>query len=228
MILIETCKFICMLIDIHTHTYPISDDSLLDPEELIMHAKKVGLNGVCITDHDGFWNPEDIRKLSLKTDFLVIPGCEVTTEEGHLLVYGLKEYIFGMHKSDFVKDLVSEQGGAIVVAHPYRRVYKDPTPDNNIPYSQMIEKGLKNKALKLSDAIEINNGRGTETENKFSADLARTLNMPGTGASDAHKISDIGTYATRFYDQINNESDLIEALKRGRFKSEKINKPSQI
>jgi len=212
-----------MLIDIHTHTYPVSDDSLLDPEELVSQAKKVGLDGVCITDHDGFWDPKDIKKLSLKTDFLVIPGCEVTTEDGHLLVYGLKEYIFGMHKSDFVKDLVEEQGGAIVIAHPYRRVYREPTSENNFSYDQMIGKGLRNNALKLSDAVEINNGRGTKKENQFSADLAKKLNMPGTGASDAHKISDIGTYATRFYDQINDELDLIEALKKGRFQSEKVN-----
>ena len=212
-----------MLIDIHTHTYPVSDDSLLDPEELVSQAKKVGLDGVCITDHDGFWDPKDIKKLSLKTDFLVIPGCEVTTEDGHLLVYGLKEYIFGMHKSDFVKDLVEEQGGAIVIAHPYRRVYREPTSENNFSYDQMIEKGLRNNALKLSDAVEINNGRGTKKENQFSTDLAKKINMPGTGASDAHKISDIGTYATRFYDQINDELDLIEALKKGRFQSEKVN-----
>ena len=212
-----------MLIDIHTHTYPVSDDSLLDPEELVSQAKKVGLDGVCITDHDGFWDPKDIKKLSLKTDFLVIPGCEVTTEDGHLLVYGLKEYIFGMHKSDFVKDLEEEQGGAIVIAHPYRRVYREPTSENNFSYDQMIEKGLRNNALKLSDAVEINNGRGTKKENQFSADLAKKINMPGTGASDAHKISDIGTYATRFYDQINDELDLIEALKKGRFQSEKVN-----
>ena len=61
MILIPTCTFINMLIDIHTHTYPVSDDSLLSPEELIMQAKKVGLDGVCITDHDGFWDPKDIK-----------------------------------------------------------------------------------------------------------------------------------------------------------------------
>ena len=50
--------------------------------------------------------------------------------------------------------------------------------------------------------------------------------MPGTGASDAHKISDIGTYATNFYDNITNEADLINALKTGRFYSTKVKKTS--
>ena len=88
-----------MIIDIHTHTYPTSDDSTLTPEELIAKAKRIGLDGVCITDHDRFWDPKDIHALSREHDYLVLPGCEVTTEEGHLLVYGLKEYIFGMHKA---------------------------------------------------------------------------------------------------------------------------------
>ena len=105
-----------MLIDIHTHTYPTSDDSNLTPQDLISEAKKVGLDGICITDHDGFWNPRDIEKIGIDNDFLVLPGCEVTTEEGHLLVYGLDKYIFGMHKSAFVKELVAESQGAIVVA----------------------------------------------------------------------------------------------------------------
>ena len=78
-----------MIIDIHTHTYPTSDDSRLTPGQLISEAKRIGLDGICITDHDGFWKPEDISKLSNEYKFTILPGCEVTTEEGHLLVYGL-------------------------------------------------------------------------------------------------------------------------------------------
>ena len=88
-----------MLIDIHTHTFPTSDDSTLTPEVLIDRSKILGLDGICLTDHDRFWHPDDIRELSKKHDYLIIPGCEVTTEEGHMLVYGLREYIFGMHRA---------------------------------------------------------------------------------------------------------------------------------
>ena len=89
-----------MIIDLHTHTYPTSDDSRLTPDELISEAKRIGLDGICITDHDGFWKPKDIEKLADKYKFTVLPGCEVTTEEGHLLVYGLKKYIFGWQNGD--------------------------------------------------------------------------------------------------------------------------------
>ena len=46
-----------MIIDIHTHTYPTSDDSLLTPDQLVEESKRAGLDGICITDHDGFWSP---------------------------------------------------------------------------------------------------------------------------------------------------------------------------
>ena len=36
-----------------------------------------------------------------------------------------------------------------------------------------------------------------------------------TGASDAHKIDEIGTFATRFSDNVRCLADLIEALKSG-------------
>ena len=206
-----------MIIDIHTHTYPTSDDSTLTPEELITRSKNAGLDGICLTDHDGFWNPADVVKLSKVHDFLIIPGCEVTTEEGHLLVYGLSEYIFGMHKSQFVRDLVDEQGGAIVVAHPYRRVYRENAPQDTQTYNEMIERALRNNVFDLTEAIETRNGRGTTNENKFSENLANNLGLPMTGASDAHKVDDVGTFATKFLDTITGVTDLIAALKSGKY-----------
>ena len=211
-----------MLIDIHTHTYPTSDDSALTPEELINESKRIGLDGICITDHDGFWDPLDIEKLAVKHDFLILPGCEVTTEEGHLLVYGLEKYIFGMHKSKFVKELVDEMDGAIVVAHPYRRVYRETAPQDKFSYDEMVGRALKNHVFKLTDAIEIKNGRGSTSENLFSERLSQELSLPGTGASDAHSLKEVGTYATKFMDPVKNLRDFITALKSGRFRSHKV------
>ena len=188
-----------MLIDIHTHTFPTSDDSTLTPEVLIDRSKILGLDGICLTDHDRFWHPDDIRELSKKHDYLIIPGCEVTTEEGHMLVYGLREYIFGMHRASFVKDLVEEEGGAMVIAHPYRRVYRKSSNSGSKAYRDMLDRAARNEALKLVDGIEVFNGRGT-------------------GASDAHKIEDIGTYATEFIADISNLEEFISEIKAGRIR----------
>ena len=206
-----------MIIDIHTHTFPTSDDSMLSPKELINEAKRTGLDGICITDHDGFWNPSDVLKLSQTYDFLVLPGCEVTTEEGHLLVYGLESYIFGMHRAAFVRDLVSEAGGAIVVAHPYRRVFREAAASDGEAYSEMLDRACRNPVFPMSDAVEVLNGRGSEQENGFAGGIARRLDMKGTGASDAHKLNDVGTFATEFERPVAGLDDFITELRAGRF-----------
>ena len=208
-----------MIIDIHTHTYPGSDDSLLTPEQLVSEAKRLGLDGVCITEHDGFWAAEDIDRLSRAFDFPIFPGCEVTTEDGHLLVYGLRRYIFGMHRSSFVKRLVDEAGGAIVVAHPYRRTFQPGESETPEDYDRMLDRACRNDAFPLSDAVEVLNGRGSEQENAFSHRIADRLGMHGTGASDAHRLEDIGTFATEFERPVRTLDDFISELRSGRFRS---------
>ena len=127
-----------------------------------------------------------------------------------------------MHKAAFVKDLVAEAGGAIVVAHPYRRVYRETAPQDETSYTEMLERGLRNEVFDIVDAIEIKNGRGTHKENEFAENLANKLNMPKTGASDAHSLKEVGTYATKFMDPITNLGDFIIALKSGNFSSQKV------
>ena len=206
-----------MIIDIHTHTYPTSDDSMLTPEELIQEAKRIGLDGVCITDHDGFWDPKDVEALSQVHDFLVLPGCEVTTEEGHLLVYGLEKYIFGMHRASFVRDLVEEAGGVIVVAHPYRRTYRKHAHTSPQAYYEMLDRACGNRVFSMVEAVEVLNGRGTKEENAFAGELAKRFDLKGTGASDAHKLEDIGTFATEFETPVKCLDDFVREIKSGRF-----------
>ena len=208
-----------MIIDIHTHTYPTSVDSFIEADELIEEAKRIGLDGVCITDHDGFWDHREVEYLSKRHDFLVLPGCEVTTEEGHLLVYGLKKYIFGMHRASFVKDKLDVERGAMIVAHPYRRVYRKGAHTSEEAYAEMIERASRNRAFDMANGVEVINGRGLPEENAFSRDLAHRFGMPGSGASDAHRLEDLGGCATEFERRIESLDDLITEIRAGRFRA---------
>ena len=194
-------------------------DSFIEADELIEEAKRIGLDGVCITDHDGFWDHREVEYLSKRHDFLVLPGCEVTTEEGHLLVYGLKKYIFGMHRASFVKDKLDVERGAMIVAHPYRRVYRKGAHTSEEAYAEMIERASRNRAFDMADGVEIINGRGLPEENAFSRDLARRFGMPGSGASDAHRLEDLGGCATEFERRIESLDDLITEIRAGRFRA---------
>ena len=206
-----------MIIDIHTHTYPTSIDSQLSAEELIKESKRLGLDGICITDHDGFWDHEEVFELSREHDYLVLPGCEVTTEEGHLLVYGLSKYIFGMHRASVVKQMVDEAGGVMVVAHPYRRVYRENADKDDASYDEMLDRAARNEVFGKVNAVEVLNSRGSEQENAFSLEIAKRFGLKGTGASDAHKLADIGTFATEFERPIRCLEEFIQEIKAGRF-----------
>ena len=47
--------------------------------------------------------------------------------------------------------------------------------------------------------------------------MATELNIPSLGASDAHRLEKLGSYATRFHSSIRDHKDFIEALKTGNF-----------
>ena len=70
------------LIDLHTHTRPLSHDSDLTPDDVIDAAKRSGLDGVCLTEHDFFWEHDKVAELARKHNFLVLPGIEVNVEQG--------------------------------------------------------------------------------------------------------------------------------------------------
>lgn len=203
-----------MIIDLHTHTKPWSDDSDLQPAELIHQAKQAGLDGICLTEHDWFWDKDALVKLSQEHDFLILPGVEMNTEEGHLLVFGIEEYSFGMHHTEYLKRIVDEAGGVMILAHPYRRQFYT---DDNIQAT--VEQYCQEPIFRLVDTIEVLNGRASAQQNKFSQELCRRLNLKGTGGSDAHSISDIPSCATLFERKVSNVEELIAELKAGRFRA---------
>ena len=202
-----------MIIDLHTHTLVGSDDSYIDIDELVERAKKTGLDGVCITDHEWFWKQSTIERFRRELDFLILPGVEMNAEDGHLLVFGLDRYVFGMHRTDFLKREVDEAGGVMILAHPHRR---------NMYYGEEIEDSVrrysKRRIFDLVDIIETHNGRATEKQSRFSQELSRRLNLKGTGGSDAHQLTDIPSCATFFERNISSVQELITELKAGRFR----------
>jgi len=201
-----------LIIDLHTHTLVGSDDSYVDIDELVQRAKESGLDGVCITDHEWFWKQSTIERFRRELDFLILPGVEMNTEDGHFLVFGLERYVFGMHRTNFLKKELDKVGGVMILAHPYRR---------NMYYGEEVEDSVKRYSkrsfFELVDIIETHNGRATEKQSLFSQLLSQRLHFKGTGGSDAHQLRDIPSCATSFERDISNVQELITELKAGRF-----------
>ena len=210
-----------MLIDLHTHTHPLSHDSLLSPDDLIEAAKETGLDGVCLTEHDFFWEHDKAAELGSRHGFLVIPGIEVNTETGHIVVFGLERFVYGMHRLRELAPMVEAAGGATIAAHPYRRQLPFHLEKDG-DWSEALEKACANPAYSHVQAVETLNGRGTERQNAFSAAIRERHGLAAAAGSDAHSLADVGKCATEFEGRIEGLTDLIAELKAGRFRAVKL------
>ena len=109
-------KVMAFNIDLHCHSW-FSGDGVSSPESLIASAKQKGLHGFAMTDH----NTSDACRYMLDKglmredgqpvdDFLIIPGVEVTTADGHLLCLGvILPYLKGVPAREVCK-IVHEAG----------------------------------------------------------------------------------------------------------------------
>jgi predicted metal-dependent phosphoesterase TrpH len=202
-----------MLIDLHTHTSPNSDDSFLSPGQLIRKAKEAGLDGICLTEHDWYWTNGAILPLVKENDFLVIPGVEINTEVGHIIAFGVDEFKFGTHHVSVLREELDKNGGYMILAHPYRHKFY-----SGDAIAEAVEKCRRDSVFKYVDNIEVFNGKAQKRQNEFSLELAKQLGWKGTGGSDAHDAKDIPSCATYFERKIRNRAELIQELKSGRYK----------
>jgi predicted metal-dependent phosphoesterase TrpH len=201
-----------MVIDLHLHTFPASPCSVARVDDVIEEAKKIGLDGICLTDHNYIWDKARVATLSEKHDFLILRGNEITTDQGDMLVFGLETPIHGIIKLEELKGMVSEAEGFIIAAHPFRGFLLFGSGKLGLtPQSAM-----KRPLFRWVDGIEVLNSKVTEKENRIAREVAEELGLLGTGGSDAHQVSEIGLCATRFGAKINDERDLVEALKGGK------------
>jgi len=204
-----------VLIDLHTHTRPGSPDSFLDPDELIERSKQAGLDAVVLSEHDKTWDRQDLQALAKRHNFLIIPGLEVSTEGGHILVYGVHRYQHFMRQSQQLAAHVKQQQATMIAAHPYRAhaLWSWHDPDER---QRSLARAATNPAYNHVHAVEVLNGHDSPTENKFSEDLAKLLGRPGTAGTDSHQRSDIGKAATYFDSDVGDEHDLVREILAGR------------
>jgi len=81
-----------MIFDLHIHSKYSTLDCFVEVDDIIKRAKARGLNGIAICDHDKIRGSLEALKYSSK-EFLVIPGSEVSSDDGHILALGVKEVI---------------------------------------------------------------------------------------------------------------------------------------
>lgn len=192
-----------MIIDTHIHAYPYSDDSKITLPEIVAQAQKIGLDGVCITDHDSKAIDEFARHYRAKVNFPIFVGAEILTYEGDMLVFGLERLPEQKLHAPELLALVHRHRGVGISAHPFR----------------LNNRGMGDTIRDLPeqlDGIEAFNGSTDTANNMRALNLARELGIPILGASDAHKTAALGRFATCFPDGMRDENDIIDAIRAGK------------
>ena len=201
------------VIDLHVHTSPASPCASSSVDEIIEEAKRIGLDGICLTDHNYLWSADAVLALRKKHNFLIFRANEIVTEQGDMLVFGFHEDIQGIIKLVELKKRVAAVEGFIVAAHPFRGFLTFGADDVGLT----TEEAMAREMFQSVDGVETMNGKVTATENGLAQKVANGLGLSATGGSDAHDISTLGTYATAFERTINSERELLSALKNGRY-----------
>jgi hypothetical protein len=206
-----------MKIDLHIHTSPLSACSYIDPQELIQEARRLQLDGICLTEHQVVWDPDEVDKLAAEAGISIFRGNEFTTNQGDILVFGFYEDIKELLIIQELREKVTAADGYMIVAHPFRGF-----KTFGIGQLQLtVEQACKRKVLEFVDAVEVGNGKLSPEENDMARKVAEKLGLPGTGGSDAHRVDEVGTWVTVFEKEIESEIELVQELHAGRFRAVK-------
>src|SRR5579872_5006628 len=207
-------------VDLHLHTNRGSSDSNLAPKDLIARAKEIGIGAVCITEHDTMWEFREMPELLDDHGPKFLRGMEVTTDMGHIGVFGLSRYVGGIYKLSELRKVVDLEGGILIANHPFR--YKlDPRFSFINPDSEPIDPTYPDRAAKLRifelvDAFEVLNGACGEDENVFALKVARHLGIAEVAGSDSHSAGSVGCVTTLLEGPIKDERGLIDAIRSKR------------
>jgi hypothetical protein len=187
--------------DLHVHSY-FSKDATGSPESLIAAARAGGLSGMAITDHDTCEAHEYLKGHPAPAGFLVVPGVEVSTAEGHLICLGVTLPFLKGTPAREVIEIVKSAGGIAIPAHPFDR----------------WRAGIRPAVLDTLDleAIEVFNAAVTSRSyNDKALAYAEGRGLKMIAASDAHHSSAVGASTTAFEMNELAVPALLAAIRRG-------------
>ncbi len=188
-----------MIIDFHMHERTFSSDSQMNLKEMIFEAKRKGLDGICITDHDEYGLAEYAAKLSKIENFPIFVGVEHLSLEGDIVAFGINDLPKGHLPAQEFIDWVNNRGGVCIAAHPFR------SNSRGLEENLLTVKGLT--------GIEVLNGSTSNEANRKAMEYCMKLGLQPIGASDCHNLISLGRYATNVPMECKTVEDLVKALK---------------
>ena len=179
--------------DIHIHSIYSHDATSSIPAILKYAADHTRLDVLAITDHDSLKGNREVVQLAPRYGLEVIPGCEISTADGHLLgLFMDKPVPPGLSLIESALR-VGEQGGVCVVPHPMAR-------GTSSVSLETLRKALQFPAVaRCLLGVEVYNGGLVYTRsNQTVRALSSSLPLACVGNSDSHYLNSIGQGSTEF------------------------------
>ncbi|MGC8936014.1 MAG: PHP-associated domain-containing protein [Candidatus Methanomethylicaceae archaeon] len=186
-------------IDFHVHT-TASKDGVASIEDVIAMAKMKGLDGVAITDHDVPMTVERSRWLSNDSNFIVLPGVEISTKSGHIILLFPQGEMPKRPSVNEVLDLADGLGAPVIIPHP------------TDPLSQGVGERTVRSILRSNPALEVFNASTFFLYNRHAKKLANEFGLCEVAGSDAHVASAVGCAYTIVEAEDRTISEIVEAV----------------
>ena len=189
--------------DLHVHT-SASLDGISTLAQQAAAAKAQGMQAIAVTDHDRC-TPLPGESLG---GVLLIPGCEISTQAGHILGLFLQSSVdfdrlkqSGLPSPQAAVEEIHRCGGVAVLAHPFQS-----------PGAVEGRYGFQ------VDIIEAANARATfkvRDANEKACALAEARGLPMVGGSDAHARQEVANAYTEIDAAGPTLADMRRALLQG-------------
>ena len=179
--------------DLHIHSIHSYDGTSSISAILKYVANQTDLDVIAITDHDTITGAAEAVQLAPAYGVQVIPGCEISTADGHLLALFIDRPVkAGLSLVETVLR-VGELGGICIAAHPMAR------GTSSLSFGAIANALRQAGVEKTLRGIEAFNGGLVYTrQNPLVEGMAKALPLAQMGNSDAHVIQMIGQGATEF------------------------------
>jgi len=182
-------------IDFHVHTW-YSFDSVTPPRVAIEAARRRGLDGIAITDHDTVEGALAALKANPYSDFLIIPGIEVKSDLGDIIGLYITKNIASRRFGDVIEE-IHAQGGIAYLPHPIRTFGAVQVPDIYKSYPAI-------------DLWELYNGRYDRADFAQARNVFEDLAIGGPlCGSDAHFPWEIGLFRNILTDLPSESASLM-------------------
>ena len=185
-------------LDLHVHDKE-SFDSKANLKSIIKIAKKRGLDGIAITNHETL----NLNEIKFSKEFIIIKGEEIKTEIGDIIGLFLKKEIKEKEFKKVIQE-IKKQGGIVVLPHP--------------AFGHI----LNNEVLKKIDVIEGINSRIDKNSNEMAQRLAKQTKKPLIAGSDAHLSIEVGNSFTIIESKSKELKDIKQAILKGETKIRRI------